>query len=435
MLSSLATMSTARLTFLYPHLFRSARLAESATQITNTRCRKPSGQHRQYATAFSPSPSTRHAVFERHGKAVEPAPATSKPTPDDLKLPQPDKKAQPPKDPWGSKNPKVSKTPPQAPAPGIGGKFEAKEGGQDKTATKETATRETGKTNNAPNQPEKKDAESPSPPTEAPAQAGRQASQVLQAEEQMRTSGPMEVVLHMPPPGSAHSPHLSMPRYMHHFDTYTLVKQLEKEGYTKEQAITLMKAVRVMLGQNLDVAQEGLVSKRDVDNETYLFNAACSELSAEVTNNRRIADENTRQQRTHLQHEVDILNQRMSQDLQTLKDDVKGMFNDRKMTVREEQRTMESQIQQINLKISVLLNSDAKSDIESLRWILIRRSAVGILFMAFMTLATLRYASYVGQRRKREAEEQARQAERLRLNGGKEDHAPPVDAARILAAN
>ena len=78
--------------------------------------------------------------------------------------------------------------------------------------------------------------------------------------------------------------------------------------------------------------------------ETYLFNAACSELSAEVKKNRRAADENTRQQRTLLQHEVDIVTQRMSQDLQTLKDDVKGMFNDRKMTVREEQRNMESQV-------------------------------------------------------------------------------------------
>lgn len=57
-----------------------------------------------------------------------------------------------------------------------------------------------------------------------------------------------------------------------------------------------------------------------------------------------MADENTRQQRTHLQHEVDILTQRMNQDLQTLKDDVKGMFNDRKMTVREEQTAMESKV-------------------------------------------------------------------------------------------
>ena len=65
-----------------------------------------------------------------------------------------------------------------------------------------------------------------------------------------------------------------------------------------------------------------------------------------MNNNKRVADENTRQQRTHLQHEVDILSQRMTQDLQTLKDDIKGMFNDRKMTVREEQRTMESQVRQ-----------------------------------------------------------------------------------------
>ena len=78
--------------------------------------------------------------------------------------------------------------------------------------------------------------------------------------------------------------------------------------------------------------------------ETYLFNAACSELSAEVKKNRRAADETMRQQRTLLQHEVDIVNQRMNQDLQTLNDDVKGMFNDRKMTVREEQRTMESKV-------------------------------------------------------------------------------------------
>ena len=45
-----------------------------------------------------------------------------------------------------------------------------------------------------------------------------------------------------------------------------------------------------------------------------------------------------------MQHEVDIVGQRMRQDLMTLKDDVKGMFNDRRMNVREEQRTMESAV-------------------------------------------------------------------------------------------
>src|SRR5687767_5274932 len=95
--------------------------------------------------------------------------------------------------------------------------------------------------------------------------------------------------------------------------------------------------------------------------ETYLFRAACSELSTEIKNNRRLQDEQMRQQRTHLQHEVDILTQSLNQELLTLNDTVRGMFNDRKMAVREEQKSVESAVQQISYKISIMLSSDAKS--------------------------------------------------------------------------
>ena len=55
-------------------------------------------------------------------------------------------------------------------------------------------------------------------------------------------------------------------RYIHHFDSYSLVKQLYQGGYTIEQAITSMKAVRALLARYLDVAQDSLVSKSDVEN-------------------------------------------------------------------------------------------------------------------------------------------------------------------------
>lgn len=87
------------------------------------------------------------------------------------------------------------------------------------------------------------------------------------------------------------------------------------------------------------------------------------------------------------------------------------------------------------MQITVQLTGDAKSDIEGLRWILSRRSVVGILFMAIMTLATLRYGSYVNHEKQRAADERKRREEELKRNGGREDHAPPVDAAQILAAN
>ncbi|CAK7222955.1 hypothetical protein SBRCBS47491_005040 [Sporothrix bragantina] len=233
-------------------------------------------------------------------------------------------------------------------------------------------------------------------------------------------------------------PHLAPPLYVHHFDSYSLVKQLEEGGYRKEQAVTAMKAVRSLLAQHLDVAQSSLVSKSDVENESYLFKAACAELSIEVRNNRRRADELVRQQRTLLQHEVDIAAQSVNQELLTLADVVKELFNDRKMAVREEQKTLESAIQQLSYKITIMLNSEMRSEIEGLRWVLIRRSVLGIIFMAILTLGTLRYASYISHEKQRAAErarQEAREAEAQRFADTRIDTSAPPDAAEILSAN
>jgi hypothetical protein len=195
-----------------------------------------------------------------------------------------------------------------------------------------------------------------------------------------------------------------------------------------------------------------------------LFSAACSELGTEVHNNRRTADEHMRQQRTLLQHEIDILQQTLGHELLTLNDNVRGMFNDRKMAVSQEQKAADSsvcllschvflptasgytrseaananrspQIQQISYKLSIDLSSDAKSEIEGLRWVLIRRSVIGILFMVVVTLGTLRYATYISHEAKREAEQHARDEEARRRADGKIDHSAAPDAAEILAAN
>ena len=87
-------------------------------------------------------------------------------------------------------------------------------------------------------------------------------------------------------------------------------------------------------------------------------------------------------QRAHLQHEVDILSQKASQDSLALKDDFRGMLNDRKMAVRMEYQARDSKIQELNYKITVALNSDSKSEVEGLRWVLTRRAAMAIVGMA-----------------------------------------------------
>ncbi|KXJ97713.1 hypothetical protein Micbo1qcDRAFT_230294 [Microdochium bolleyi] len=414
-------MSSTRLTFLYPALFRAsgARARDGAPRALQKAgdCHKSAGSVRRITSPFSTSAAPRKAAFPRHGSAVEPIDTNSPSGGEAQPLPQPTKETQ-------------AKTKPKSAPAATSTRDEA---ATTKEKPQDAATEPQPSTSDAEEKPD-----TGSVSLNAAAAAGVAAGKTPQqaaADAKMKQGGPMDAVLHMPPPESVSHPHITPSPYVHHFDTYTLVKQLETDGYTKEQATTAMKAIRKLLAHHLEVAQEGLVSKSDVDNETYLFNAACSELSTEVRNNRKAADETIRQQRTHLQHEVDILNQRMTQDILTLKDEVRAAFHDRKMTVREEQRSMESLIQSINMKITTQLTSDAKSDIEGLRWILSRRSVVGILFMAFMTLATLRYGSYVNHEKQRVIDERKRREEELKRNGGRQDHAPPVDAAQILAAN
>ena len=120
--------------------------------------------------------------------------------------------------------------------------------------------------------------------------------------------------------------------------------------------------------------------------ETYLFRAACSELRTEILNARKASTNKMATQRAHLQHEVDILSQKASQEALTLKDDLRGMLNDRRMDVRMDQQARDSAIQELNYKITVALNSDSKSEVEGLRWILTRRAAMAIAGMARKSL-------------------------------------------------
>ncbi|KAJ1337467.1 Coiled-coil domain-containing protein 90-like [Microdochium nivale] len=416
-------MSTTRLTFLYPALFRTAGArardgAPRAFQQANKH-HTPAGPALRMASTFSTSTASRKAAFPRHGSAVEPVDTTSPSGGEAQPVPQPTTET------------KAKVKPESAPTTvPISDETTAKDKPQG--VAKDPVPAKTGADEKPGLGPVTINAAAAA--AAAGAAAGKTPQQAA-ADAKIKQGGPMEAVLHMPPPDMVSHPHITPSPYVHHFDTYTLVKQLETDGYTKEQATTAMKAIRRLLAHHLEVAQEGLVSKSDVDNETYLFNAACSELSTEVKNNRKVADETIRQQRTHLQHEVDILSQRMTQDILTLKDEVRAAFHDRKMTVREEQRSTESLLQSINMEISTQLSGDAKSDIEGLRWILSRRSVLGIVFMAIMTLATLRYGSYVNHERQRVVDERKRRDEELKRNGGREDYAPPVDAAQILAAN
>ena len=102
----------------------------------------------------------------------------------------------------------------------------------------------------------------------------------VQVNEKASPPRPLETMFEIPTPTADKpeeykAPHMQAPPYVHHFDTYTLVKDLGTGGFTEEQSVTLMKAVRGLLAVNLDVAKEGLVGKSDVENVYILYSLPC----------------------------------------------------------------------------------------------------------------------------------------------------------------
>jgi len=260
----MATMPTARLTFLYPHLFRSARNGESAIQTIRVKksARVPPPRH-QAVRNFATNQIRRDNLVERHGKAVEPFLAKGE-APESVKVYTPE--------PEGTAGTTRSENQEKLEPSDVKVAIEKDVPVRHETETSSTASLSEELQN------------ATQIPGDADTTAGGEKdihnlSMPLQqaAINTADTLVQLENVLHMPPPetqeeeDAAKPPHLQTPPYVHHFDTYTLVQQVEAGGFTPEQSITAMKAVRALLADNLDLARASLVSKSDVENVSNSF--------------------------------------------------------------------------------------------------------------------------------------------------------------------
>ena len=267
-------MNPPRLLFLYPHLWHVPRSADVPRSLSaRIQLRRRPNAYALSTQRAQIRPQT--TISNRHGTAVEPLPVD-----------QPDKPR------------------PHQPAPVPAGEVKEEQMSGWKTSQLQEAQRKSPEDKNvkageatrtAPS-PARKDADTkperierkPAAPDAKPTQtvdAGpprTDAPTILPpphhpsdslALQAVTDSCPLDTVLHTQASATDWAeerrktpPHLEAPPYVHHFDTYTLVKDLGKGGFTQDQSVTIMKAIRSLLAVNLDVAREGLVSKSDVEN-------------------------------------------------------------------------------------------------------------------------------------------------------------------------
>ena len=255
-------MSTPRLTFLYPHLFAPVRV--HTTNLTLKPLR-PTQTPFQKAGISTTRPRKQETYTQRYGTAAEPQPPPGMPS-----KPQGEKSLAGviEREVKGDTRPEQQKT---LPPPSKESVKKAAPESSDKDKEQPQFSRDAA-IKTTTRDPSVRAAEldaSESHPKEQP-------SPKIISDNNTRIANPLETVLQMGAPATEKPeehkpPHLQAPPYVHHFDTFTLVKDLQGGGFSEEQSVTIMKAVRGLLAVNLDVAKEGLISKSDVENVNALI--------------------------------------------------------------------------------------------------------------------------------------------------------------------
>lgn len=153
----------------------------------------------------------------------------------------------------------------------------------------------------------------------------------------------------------------------HHFDTFRTVRELESQGFSKPQATVIMKGMKYKLGESLAELHQQLLLKSDLDNESYLFKAAVSELRTEIQVMRQNDTQQLKSETFIITREVETLAQQMKEDIDSMKNEITLDMENRKNETKSDQKEIDMTIQELNSKFTVKLG-EVRTGLESTRW-------------------------------------------------------------------
>ncbi|KAF9919773.1 hypothetical protein BGZ65_011830, partial [Modicella reniformis] len=171
----------------------------------------------------------------------------------------------------------------------------------------------------------------------------------------------------------------------HHFNTNKLVTKLEKNGFERGQAEGIMRTMKGFIGHHTNRIRRNMLTKSDLDNESYLFKAALTELRTELQILRKNDAAALAIKTEIISREIDSLNQKLHEDIAIIKSDIAIDMNSRKGDVREEQKALEIRIQSMSNRQMAQLG-DMRTKMEAAKWEATRKGMVSIFISATIIL-------------------------------------------------
>ncbi|ORY89848.1 hypothetical protein BCR41DRAFT_331038 [Lobosporangium transversale] len=171
----------------------------------------------------------------------------------------------------------------------------------------------------------------------------------------------------------------------HHFNTNKIVSKLESNGFQRGQAEGIMRVIKAFIGQHTNKVRKNMLTRSDLENETYLFKAALTELRTELQILRKNDAAALAIRSEIISREIDSLNQKLREDIANVKNDIAIDMNSRKSDVREEQKQLEIRIQSMSNHYMAQLG-DMRTRMEAAKWEATRKGMVTIFISASFVL-------------------------------------------------
>ncbi|GBB94170.1 hypothetical protein RclHR1_02300011 [Rhizophagus clarus] len=177
----------------------------------------------------------------------------------------------------------------------------------------------------------------------------------------------------------------------YYFNTYKIVKDLEVQGFTRGQAEAIMRGMEALLINGFKTHSK-LLSKADLENETYLFQASLSDLRIEMQIIRKNSLVDLSSENSLIQREVSSLHQKLQDDIGKMRHFIQLDINNYKADIREEQKKKELNIQRIDNKFTIS-SGDVRTDIEALKWETTRMALMGLFGLAVFSFGIMFFTS------------------------------------------
>ncbi|KAJ1959348.1 Protein fmp32, mitochondrial [Dipsacomyces acuminosporus] len=191
------------------------------------------------------------------------------------------------------------------------------------------------------------------------------------------------------PPASQLLAHRRSYAQKHFFDTNRMVQRLEHEGFSKEQAESIVNALADVMRESTESILQTIVTKAEQDKTLYMYKVDFAQLKSEIQMMEKTDFSMMKAENDRLQGEVNKLKQKLREEITRTQAGVRLDMSLEKGRARDEQAQHEIKIREADTKIEQEI-SGLRMQMESIKFSILQYMVGTITGTGALILAYLR---------------------------------------------